>query len=93
MTLPNPARGEVTVMLGGAARRLCLTLGSLARIEGALGLSDWSQLPARLARPSAADLAAVLQALVDDDLGPLDVGRLDPREAACAIAMALAAAA
>lgn len=93
MTLPNRARGEVAVMLGGATRRLCLTLGGLARIEAALGLSDWSQLPERLARPSAGELMAVLEALVDDALGPLDAGRLDPREAAAAVAMALAAAA
>lgn len=93
MTLPNPARGEVTAMLGGRERRLCLTLGGLARIEGALGLADWSQLPQRLARPSASELMAVLAALVDDDLGPLDTGRLDPREAVAAVARALAAAA
>lgn len=93
MTLPNRARGEVAVALGGVTRRLCLTLGGLARIEAALGLSDWSQLPARLARPSASELMAVLEALVDDELGPLDAGRLDPRQAAAAVAMALAAAA
>lgn len=93
MILPNAARGEVAVSLGGVTRRLCLTLGGLARIEAALGLADWSQLPARLARPSASELMAVLEALVDDELGPLDVARLDPREAAAAVAMALAAAA
>ncbi|KSB88736.1 hypothetical protein AS593_20090 [Caulobacter vibrioides] len=93
MTLPNLARGEAIAVLGGVARRLCLTLGALARIEAALGLSDWSQLPGRLARPSAADLMAVLAALVDDELGPLDVAGLQPREAEDAVAKALAAAA
>lgn len=89
----NPARGEVSVVLGGVNRRLCLTLGGLARIEAALGLEDWSALPARLARLSAADLMAVLEALVDDGLGPLDAAGLHPREAAEAVAKALAAAA
>jgi len=92
MTLPNLARGEAIVVLGGETRTLCLTLGGLARIEAALGLDDWSQLPERLARPSAGDLMAVLAALVDDELGPLDVARLDPREAVDAVARALAAA-
>ncbi|AYV46487.1 hypothetical protein CFHF_15235 [Caulobacter flavus] len=93
MTLPNLARGEALAVLGGVTRRLCLTLGALARIEAALGLTDWSQLPQRLARPSAADLMAVLEALVDDGLGPLDAAGLNPREAADAVAKALAAAA
>ncbi|MDG2527530.1 GTA-gp10 family protein [Caulobacter endophyticus] len=93
MAAVNAARGEVEVVLGGVTRRLCLTLGGLARIETALGLSDWSRLPERLARPSAGELMAVLAALVDDELGPLDAGRLDPREAAQAVALALAAAA
>ena len=51
--------------LAGAPRRLCLTLGALARIEAALNLSDWSQLPDRIATLSAADLCAVLAALLD----------------------------
>ncbi|MBI1685836.1 GTA-gp10 family protein [Caulobacter hibisci] len=90
----NAARGEVTAVLGGVTRRLCLTLGALARIEEALELEDWSQLPGRIARMSARDLLAVLQALLDDEDGapPLDVGRLDVREAAAAVAKALAAA-
>lgn len=88
----NPARGEVVVALGGARRRLCLTLGGLAAIEAALGLEDWSQLPARLARPSARDLLAVLEALVDDDGGPLDARRIDLAQAVAAVGQALAAA-
>ncbi len=93
MTMHNPGRGEVTAVLAGTTRTLCLTLGALARIEEALGLEDWSQLPGRIARMSARDLLAVLQALLDEDGPPLDVARLDVREAAAAVAKALAAAA
>ncbi|MFT4254739.1 MAG: GTA-gp10 family protein [Caulobacter sp.] len=93
MTIHNPGRGEVTAVLAGTTRTLCLTLGALARIEEALGLEDWSQLPARIARMSARDLLVVLQALLDEDGPPLDAARLDVREAAAAVAKALAAAA
>lgn len=93
MTMHNPGRGEVTAVLAGTTRTLCLTLGALARIEEALGLEDWSQLPGRIAKMSARDLLAVLQALLDEDGPPLDVARLDVREAAAAVAKALAAAA
>jgi hypothetical protein len=98
MPPPNPARGEVTVTLAGAPRRLCLTLGALARIEAALGLSDWSQLPDRIATLSAQDLTAVLAALLDGGgEPPTSVGEVAGRatvpEAASALAAALAASA
>lgn len=80
--------------LGGAPRRLCLTLGALARIEAALGLDDWSGLPARFERLSGAELSTVLAAL-------LEGGGEDPAlavaagvsEAVAAVAAALAACA
>lgn len=94
MLPPNPVRGEVVVTLAGAPRRLCLTLGALARIEGALNLADWSQLPDRIATLSAADLAAVLAALLDGGGEAPDIaGRATVPEAAAALAAALAASA
>ena len=60
----NRARGEVICTLAGAPRRLCLTLGALAEIETALGLEAASDLGERLRSPKAADLVAVLQALL-----------------------------
>lgn len=94
MLAPNTARGEVVVTLAGAPRRLCLTLGALARIEGALGLSDWSQLPDRIATLSAHDLTAVLAALLDGGGEPVEVAhRATVPEAASALAAALAASA
>jgi hypothetical protein len=94
MLPPNPARGEVVVILAGTPRRLCLTLGALARIEAALGLSDWSQLPDRIATLSAQDLTAVLAALLDGGGEPADVAaRATVPEAASALAAALAACA
>jgi hypothetical protein len=94
MRSANPARGEVVVTLAGAPRRLCLTLGALARIEGALGLSDWARLPDRIATLSAGDLTAVLAALLDGGGEPPEVAtRATVPEAAAALAAALAACA
>lgn len=59
----NGARGEVLCRLGGVKRRLCLTLGSLAEIETALGAAG-EVLAERLGRLSAAELKAVLAALL-----------------------------
>lgn len=94
MLPPNPARGEVVVTLAGAPRCVCLTLGALARIEAALSLSDWSRLPDRIATMNAADLAAVLAALLDGGGEPPEIAaRATVPEAAAALAAALAACA
>jgi hypothetical protein len=94
MLPPNPARGEVVVALAGAPRRLCLTLGALARIEAALTLGDWSQLPERIATLNAQDLTAVLAALLDGGGEPSEIAaRATVPEAAAALAAALAACA
>lgn len=93
----NPARGEVSVVLAGAPRRLCLTLGALAEIEGALEVEGFEALAARLRRLSAKDLTAVLAALLrgggEEALAAgLAGARVDPREAAEAVAAAFRAA-
>jgi len=90
----NGARGDVTACLGGVERRLCLTLGALAELEGAFGVDTVAALAARLAHPSARDLSVVLEALVRggaDGAGPL--GRVDFREAVSAVTAAFEAAA
>ena len=91
MPPPNPARGEVAITLAGAPRRLCLTLGALARIEGALNLTDWRDLPARMETLSARELMAVLAALIVDE--PADLSAVTLPEAVAAVAAALAASA
>jgi hypothetical protein len=94
MLTANSARGEVVMTLAGAPRRLCLTLGALARIEAALALSDWSQLPDRIASLTAGDLAAVLATLLDGGCeDPAIAARATVPEAASALAAALAASA
>ncbi len=94
MLPPNPARGEVVVTLAGVPRRLCLTLGALARIEAALDLSDWAQLPDRIASLGAIDLTAVLAALLDGGgESPDHAVRATAPEAVSALAAALAACA
>ena len=60
----NAARGETAVVVDGAPRRLCLTLGALAEIEAAFGCARISDLQVRLRAASAADLIIVLAALL-----------------------------
>jgi hypothetical protein len=60
----NAARGETGLVIGGVARRLCLTLGALAEIEAAFGCTRMSELDARMRSLSAADLTLVLAALL-----------------------------
>ena len=90
----NPARGEVLATLAGEPRRLCLTLGALAEIEGALGLCGPGELAARLRAPRAGEIAAVLAALLrgGGEDGAL-AAATTPREAAEAVATAFIAAA
>lgn len=59
----NGIRGEVSLEAGGRTLRLCLTLGALAEIETALGVSSLAQLEERLTRLSTVDLVALTLAL------------------------------
>lgn len=82
----NRIRGEVPLVVGGATYRLCLTLGALAEIETHLGAGNLAELDARLARPTTADLVAILGALLrggghtlgDDEVAafPVDLGAM-----------------
>lgn len=62
--MTNAARGEVCIEIDGVSRRLCLTLGALAEIEGALRVEGLEGLGARMRAASAGDLVAVLAALL-----------------------------
>ena len=89
----NGARGEAAVMLGGARRRVCLTLGALAEIETGLGVDGLAAVAERMKTLSARDLMVVLAAVLrggGDEAA--DVSAVDPREAAVAVAQAFAAA-
>lgn len=91
--MANGVRGEVALECGGRRLVLCLTLGALAEIETALG-GDAAQ---RMKRLSAADLIEILRALLKGGgetqaAAEVELLRLDPGEAARAIAAAFAAA-
>ncbi|WP_062016487.1 gene transfer agent family protein [Aureimonas sp. AU4] len=60
----NRRRGEVSAVIGGEERRLCLTLGALAELEDAFALEDLGQLAARFGSGhlSARDLTRILGA-------------------------------
>ncbi len=93
----NRARGEAALRVGGDTYRLCLTLGALAEIEAALGVTGLAALGERLAEPRGADLIAVLAALLrggGHDFDTDEVRRLpvEMAEAVHAIAAALNAA-
>lgn len=89
----NAARGETVLTVDGRARRVCLTLGALAEIEGALGCRSMAELELRMRGLSAADLMIVIAALLRGGgeaetaacIGELDVA---PGAAARAVAEA-----
>lgn len=89
----NRARGEVLLEIDGRPIRLCLTLGALAELEAAFDVVSLSELGARLAHLSAADIAVVIAALAKgggEAVSAADVcaARIDPRAAASAVAEA-----
>jgi hypothetical protein len=91
--MPNTIRGESELVVGGKSYRLLLTLGALAEIEDGLGLSDLSQVGARLKHARAADLAVVAAALMrggGHDIAPADVLRLPCDLGALVAAVSLA---
>ena len=97
MMMVNGVRGEVTAVLAGAERRLCLTLGALAEIETGLGVAGMAALAERMRALSARDLMVVLAALLrgggEHELAEdLSAARVDARAAAEAVAAAFAAA-
>ena len=60
--MANRHRGETEAVIGGAPRRLCLTLGALAELEHKLGAGDLVGLAARFeaGRLGARDVLAVI---------------------------------
>lgn len=92
------ARGEVEAVIAGQPVRLCLTLGALAEIEAALQAEGVEALAERLRRMRAADLEAVLAALIGGGGAEPDAARrlaraCEPRAAAEVVARAFEAAA
>ena len=93
----NAARGETALMIGGQARRLCLTLGALAELETAFGCRTLSELQTRLRTLSAGELSTALAILLRaggeaDAAANLAEAALSPLAAATAIAEAFHAA-
>lgn len=62
--MPNKHRGEIEAEIGGARRRLVLTLGALAELEAAFGADDLVALAERFdaGRPKARDLIRIIGA-------------------------------
>jgi hypothetical protein len=62
--MPNRHRGEIEAELGGACRRLVLTLGALAELESAFGADDLVDLAERFSggRLRARDLVCLVGA-------------------------------
>jgi hypothetical protein len=62
--MPNKHRGEIEAEIGGAQRRLVLTLGALAELEAAFGAEDLVALTERFGsgRLTARDLTRIIGA-------------------------------
>jgi hypothetical protein len=81
--MPNLHRGEIEAEIGGATRRLVLTLGALAELEAAFGVEDLVALAERFGtgRLKARDLVRVIgaglrgagEAISDDEVARLNV--------------------
>jgi hypothetical protein len=81
--MPNIHRGEISALIGGEEKTLCLTLGALAELEARLQAGDLTGLAERFGtgRISARDLAAILgaglrgagNAITDDDLARMSI--------------------
>jgi hypothetical protein len=81
--MANRYRGEIEAEIGGARRRLVLTLGALAELEAAFGADDLGALAARFGegRLSARDLTRIIaaglrgagDAVTDDEVARMPV--------------------
>jgi hypothetical protein len=82
-TMANRHRGEIEADIGGARRRLVLTLGALAELENAFGAEDLVALTERFGsgRLKARDLTRIIGAglrgagavVTDDDVAVMAV--------------------
>ena len=83
--MANRHRGEIEAVIGGARRRLVLTLGALAELEDAFGAEDLVSLTERFGsgRLKARDLTRIIGAglrgagamVTDDDVAVMAVER------------------
>src|SRR5688500_5081496 len=81
--MANPHRGEISAVLEGEEKTLCLTLGALAELEARLQAGDLVGLAERFSggRVTARDLMAILRAglrgagnaISDDDLARMSI--------------------
>jgi len=81
--MPNLHRGEIEAEIGGARRKLVLTLGALAELEAAFGADDLVALAERFGtgRLAARDLARIIgaglrgagEAVSDDEVARMAV--------------------
>ena len=81
--MPNHHRGEIEAEIGGARRRLVLTLGALAELEAVFGADDLVALAERFdaGRLKARDLVRIIgaglrgagEAVTDDEVARMDV--------------------
>jgi hypothetical protein len=81
--MPNHHRGEIEAEIGGARRKLVLTLGALAELESAFGAEDLVALAERFGsgRLKARDLIRVIgaglrgagEAVSDDEVARMEV--------------------
>jgi tail tube GTA-gp10-like protein len=81
--MANRHRGEIDAEIGGVRRKLVLTLGALAELEGAFGADDLVALTERFAsgRLKARDLTRIIaaglrgagEAVSDDEVTAMEV--------------------
>lgn len=95
--MANSYRGEIDAEIGGARRRLVLTLGALAELESAFGAQDLVALAERFGsgRLKARDLVCVIaaglrgagEAVTDDEVAAMTIDGGVPAYARIAAAL------
>lgn len=71
MTHANRQRGETTLTVGQTTYVLCLSLGALAELETALGITDLTEIGNVLSKPSASKLTDIMVALLHGGAGAM----------------------
>lgn len=74
--IANEKRGETIISINGRPYILCLTLGGLAKIETAFGISGLEKLDAKFQSLSANDVILLLAILLEGGANPLSLDEI-----------------
>ncbi|MBN8649065.1 MAG: gene transfer agent family protein [Caulobacterales bacterium] len=71
--IANLNRGEAIIKLDDKPYKLCLTMGSLAKIENAFALNEFSQIEEKFQNLKANDLILLVAILLEGGQNPVEI--------------------